>query len=197
VTAAGAYWQVIDMVQPSQFLVGTVEQFVAGLRAAAPKLLAGLLFLILAYIAIKLVRLVLRSALERAYPGDQQLIADFGVLVVSIFLWFGAGLALLKIVGMGELAASLGTAAGFIALGISYALSEMIEDTVAGVYLLRDPDFNHGDRVMTGSSTGIVTEIGLRKSRFRLDNGDTLVLANRDVESKWTRQSTEQAATES
>lgn len=176
------------MAQPSQFLTGTINQFVDGIRVAAPKLLAGLLFLALAYVAIKVVRLVLRSALERAYPGDQQLIADFGVLVVSIFLWFGAGLALLKIVGMGELAASLGTAAGFLALGISYALSDMIEDTVAGVYLLRDPDFNPGDRVTTGSGTGEVTEIGLRKSRFRLDDGDTLVLANRDVESKWTLQ---------
>jgi small-conductance mechanosensitive channel len=179
------------MARPSQLLTGTVDQFVDGIRATAPKLLAGLLFLTLAYVTIKLVRLVLRSALERAYPGDQQLIADFGVLAASIFMWFGAGLALLKIVGMGELAASLGTAAGFLALGISYALSDMIEDTVAGVYLLRDPDFNSGDRVTTSSGTGEVTEIGLRKSRFRLDDGDTLVLANRDVESKWTLQADE------
>lgn len=35
---------------------------------------------------------------------------------------------------MGEIAASLGTAAGFISLGGSYALSNMIADTVAGVY---------------------------------------------------------------
>ena len=48
-------------------------------------------------------------------------------------------------------AASLGTATGFIALGVAYALSDMIEDTVAGVYLLRDPDFAVGDTVAVGS----------------------------------------------
>ena len=75
----------------------------------------------------------------------------------------------MSILGPGEIAASLGTATGFITLGVAYALSEMIdtggytvveifatpgvakfsvsyshryEDTVAGVYLHRDPDSN-------------------------------------------------------
>ena len=178
----------------AQLVADTVDQFVRGIVAAVPDLLSGLLFLALAYVLIKVVTTVLRGALSRAYPGDQSLVADLGVLVASVFLWFGAGLTFLGIVGLGELAASLGTAVGFLALGVSYALSEMIEDTVAGIYLLRDPDFNPGDRVTTGSNTGEVTAIGLRKSRFRLDDGDTLVLANRDVESKWTLQVEEDGA---
>jgi len=175
---------------------GSLDEFVRGIVDAIPELLAGLVFLTLAYLAIKLVQTVLRSVLGRAYPADQRLIVDFIVIVVSVFLWFGVGLALLSIVGLGGLAASLGTAAGFIALGISYALSEMIEDTVAGVYLLRDPDFNPGDTVTASAGTGVLTEIGLRKSRFRLDNGDTLVVANRDVEAKWTKKATAESSAE-
>jgi len=104
-----------------------------------------------------------------------------------VFLWFGVALTLLKIVGMGDIAASLGTAAGFVALGISFALSNMIADTVAGVYLLRDPDFEIGDRVTVDSVTGTVVGIELRKCRIELDSGDTVVLANKDVEKKWTK----------
>jgi hypothetical protein len=70
----------------------------------------------------------------------------------------------------------------------------MIEDTVAGVYLPRDPDFNPGDTVTATAGTGVVTEIGLLKSRRRLENGDTLVLANRDIESKWTKKADGEAA---
>jgi len=173
----------------AQIITDTINEFVAGILAALPKLLSGLLFLLLAYVVIKLVTRVLRATLVRAYPDDQSLVADLGVLVATVFLWFGAGLTLLGIVGLGGLAASLGTAVGFVALGISYALSEMIEDTVAGVYLLKDPDFNPGDTVTAGSTTGVVTSIGLRKSRFELDSGDTAVVANRDVESKWTKKS--------
>jgi len=167
-----------------------IDSFRANLIGALPKIAAGAIFFVIAYVAIKIATRILRGVLERIYTGDQQLIADLGVLIVTIFLWFGAGLTLLDIVGMGEIAASLGTAAGFIALGISYALSNMIADTVAGVYLLRDPDFNPGDTVTTESTTGTVEDIGLRKSRIRLDDGDLVVLANRSVESRWTWKAT-------
>jgi len=89
---------------------------------------------------------------------------------------------------MPDIAASLGTATGFIALGIAFALKEMIADTVAGVYLLQDADFNEGDRVTTASVTGTVVGIDLRKTRIKDDNGDLIVVANRDVEKKWVQE---------
>ncbi len=70
----------------------------------------------------------------------------------------------------------------------------MIEDTVAGIYLLKDPEFNPGDRVNAASITGTVTAIGLRKSRFELDDGDVVGVANQDVESKWTKKAGDAAA---
>jgi small-conductance mechanosensitive channel len=165
----------------------TVNRFVSGVLDAAPSILSALLFLAIAYVVIRLLLMVLRSVLNRVYPDDQQLIANLFVTIAGVFLWFGAILAVLKLVGMGDIAASLGTAAGFIALGVSYALSEMIEDTVAGVYLLRDHDFNPGDTVEAASVTGTVKAIELRKSRIELDNGDTTVVANSDVEKRWTK----------
>lgn len=176
------------MMQTATELARTVgDEFLTGLVAALPRLFSGILFFLLAYLLITVIRTVLRSSLTRVYPADQRLIVDFVVLIVSLFLWFAAGLALLKIVGLGEIAASLGTAAGFIALGISYALSNMIADTVAGIYLLRDPDFNVGDTVTVESATGTVTDIGLRKSRIQLDNGDRVILANGDIDEQWTK----------
>ncbi|WP_135666318.1 mechanosensitive ion channel domain-containing protein [Halorhabdus rudnickae] len=167
-------------------LDSTLGSFRADVVAALPRLLSGLVFLTVAYVAIKVLTRLLRSGLERVYPAEEQLIVEFSVLVVAVFMWFGAGLVLLNVVGLGTVAASLGSAAGFIGLGVSYALSAMIEDTVSGVYLLRDPDFNEGDSVRTASMTGTVMDIGLRKSRFRTGEGIE-VLANRNVESRWTR----------
>ena len=174
-----------------RFLVETIQrtinEFAMGLQEAAPKVLTGLVFLTIAYLGIRLVMRVIRRALDAVYPEEQRLIVDLGVTVAGVFLWFGVGLTLLNIFGMGEIAASLGTAAGFVALGVSYALSNMIADTVAGVYLLRDPDFNPGDEVKSDPVTGVVTAIELRKTRFRNEGGDTVVVANRDVEKKWTK----------
>lgn len=178
------------LVQATPSIESSLEtvysEFVAGLVHAVPKLLSGLLFLILAYIGIKLTLTIVERVLNQAYPEEEDLIVDLSVIVVALFLWFGAGLTLLKIVGMGDIAASLGTATGFIGLGIAFALKEMIADTVAGVYLLRDPDFNIGDRVTTASVTGTVKRIDLRKTRIRDEKDDLVVVSNRDIEEKWT-----------
>jgi small-conductance mechanosensitive channel len=171
---------------------GLVAEVLSELRAAfvdaVPKLITALVFLAVAYVAIKLALTAIRSALGRIYAGND-LVADLFGTIAAVFLWFGAALTLLKILGMGDIAASLGTATGFVALGVSYALSEMIADTVSGVYLLRDPDFDPGDRVETADVSGVVREIGLRKTRLEVESGDTVVLGNSSVEEKWTKKS--------
>jgi small-conductance mechanosensitive channel len=165
----------------------TIRGLLAGIETALPRLIGGLVFAAVAYLGIRLILALLGTSLRRYYGDRQELVAQLFVTVVGIFLWFAAGLTFLKIVGMGDIAASLGTAVGFIALGVSYALSEMIEDTVAGVYLLRDPDFEVGDEIKVGSTEGTVAAIELRKSRFTLENGDTWIAANRKVEAEWTK----------
>jgi small-conductance mechanosensitive channel len=186
------------MVGLVDYLANTVDQTVrelaTGLQNAVPRFITALVFFAVAYAAIKVVLGVVRTVLDGVYPESQELVARLWITVVGVFLWFGVGLVGLKIVGMGDVAASLGTGAGFLALGVSYALSSMIEDAVAGVYLLRDPDFNPGDRVTTQSFTGTVKSIELRKSRFEMDDGDVVVVANRDVEKRWTKEGTESAS---
>lgn len=176
------------MVVLPGILADVTREFAAHVEAQLPRIVGAILLLALAYVVIRVIRTIVRAALGRLYPPDQRLVADFGVLAVTVALWFGAALALLSILGMTQVAASLGTAAGFLALGVSYALSEMIEDTVAGLYLLRDPDFNAGDTVTTADATGVVRSIGLRKSRLELEDGDVLVLGNGAIEKRWRRQ---------
>lgn len=176
----------------AQIVERTTDDFVDGLEATLPGIVSALLFLVVAYLVVKGILVLVRSSLDRWYPVEEQLVADLMVTVLAIFMWFGVGLAFLKIVGLGDIAASLGTAAGFVALGVSYALSDMIEDTVAGVYLLRDPDFNIGDRIDSDVATGTVAAIELRKCRIDTEDGDRIVVANRDVETKWTREMSDQ-----
>lgn len=170
-------------------LVDTANELGRAVAVAVPRVVTGLVFFAVAYLVVRVVLAAVRSLLRGVYPEDQHLVANLWVTLVGALLWFGAVLVLLNILGLEQVAANLGTAAGFLALGVSYALSEMIEDAVSGVYLLRDPDFNPGDRVVTGSVTGTVRSIELRKTRFEQDSGDVVVVANRDVEARWTKMS--------
>jgi small-conductance mechanosensitive channel len=172
--------QVTDVVRTA------LQDFVSEFTTALPDLIAGLVFLVLAFLGISLVMLVVRVGLRRALPGESPVYRQFIATVVLAFLWFAAGLAFLSIIGLEDIAAALGTATGFIALGVSYALSSMIADAVAGVYLLRDPDFNPGDEVDIGGTVGVVKSIELRKTRLTVD-GDTMVRGNAEIEKKWTK----------
>ena len=104
--------------------IGT--ELVDGVTAAIPKIVLGTLFLAIAYVGIKIVLTIARSVFERVYPPSQGLVIDLAVTVIGIFLWFGAALVLLNIVGLGNVAASLGTASGFIGLGV-------VDDVALGV----------------------------------------------------------------
>lgn len=170
-----------------------IDGLVDSAEAALPRVVTAAVVFIVALVAITVATRLLGWALDRVSPPEDRLVVDLIVVVVAAVLWFVVGLALLSVLGLDEVAAGMGTAVGFAALGVSYALSEMIEDTVAGVYLLRDPDFAPGDRVETEAVSGTVASIGLRKSRFVTDDGDLAVVANREVERRWTRHRDEPA----
>ncbi len=176
--------------------------FLALIRDALPRVVAGLVFLVLAGLLVKLLMVVVRAVLRRTFAEDEPVYRQFVATVVLVFLAFAVALSFLSIVGLDDLAASLGTATGFVALGVSYALSNMIADSVAGVYLLRDPDFNPGDTVNVGGTVAEVKAIELRKTRLRVPAeadtsgdevnqggpaSDTLVRANADIEKQWRK----------
>jgi small-conductance mechanosensitive channel len=165
--------------------------FLNRLVDAVPTIITGVVFLVSAAILVKLILAVLKSVLARTMGGESPVYRQFLTTVVAIFLWFGVGLSTLSVVGLDGIATSLGTAAGFLALGVSYATSEMIADAVAGVYLLRDPDFEAGDRIRVGGMEGIVESIELRKTRFSVE-GDTVVRGNAEIEAEWTKVGTEE-----
>jgi len=163
-----------------------LDQFVRNIVDVLPDLLTGLVFLVLAYVLVRVVMFGVRVALRRTLPGESPVYRQFISTIILVFLWFGVILTFLSIVGLEGIATSLGTATGFLALGVSYALSGMIADAVAGVYLLRDPDFSQGDTVDIGGTVATVKAIELRKTRLTVGN-DTVVRANAEIEKKWTK----------
>ncbi|MFB6145821.1 MAG: mechanosensitive ion channel family protein [Candidatus Nanohaloarchaea archaeon] len=174
------------MASISTLLTAVVSSAASDVYTALPRIVTAVAFLLLAWIGIRIISMISRKVLERSY-NEKKIIADLMLSVETLFLWFGAFLMFFDLLGMGQIAASLGTATGFIALGVALALKDMLADVVAGVYLLRDKDFNEGDAVKTADAEGTVRSVELRKTRLELESGSTMVLANKDVEKKWER----------
>ncbi|MFB6120576.1 MAG: mechanosensitive ion channel domain-containing protein [Halobacteriaceae archaeon] len=173
------------MLTRLQTVEGALSEMLGNIEAAIPDILTGLIFLLVAGAAVRVVQWLVRKSMRRVFRQDL-IYAQFVATVVALFLWFGVALTFLTLVGLDQIALALGTASGFLALGVSYAVSGMIADAVSGVYLLRDPDFNPGDRVDVGGTVGTVEEIELRKTRLSVADG-LMVRGNAEIEKKWTK----------
>jgi len=143
------------------------------------------IFLMAAAIGIRYGSKVLRKLASKKFsePVVVNLITSSG----RFFMWFWAILLALSILGFSGVATSMGTATGFVALGVAFALKNVISDTVAGAYLAQDKDFNSGDHVEVDGTEGEIEDVGLRKTRIRLENGNLRVINNSDAEKKWTK----------
>ena len=157
----------------------------AAAQVVLTRILVAAAFLVIASFFIGYAGGIMRKVLSRKF--EEETILNLMESTGKGLLWFSAILISLSILGFSEIAAALGTAAGFVALGVSFALKNVLSDTVAGVYLAKDPDFNNGDQVEVDGVKGEITDVGLRKTRLRMEDGNLRVINNSDAEKKWTK----------
>lgn len=148
------------------------------------RILTATAVLLAASVGITRLSLMVRKILSQKF--EERTVLNLLEDVFKGVVWFSVSLIVLGILGFNQIAASLGTAAGFVALGVSFALKNVLSDTVAGVYLAKDPDFNNGDKVEVDGVKGEIVDVGLRKSRIELEDGNLRVINNTDAEKKWT-----------
>lgn len=151
---------------------------------ATPRLVLAAGFLVVAAVVVRLAvgRARGQVATVAGNPAQQRLLELF----VRAVLWFVVGLVTLALLGYEQLATALGTASGFIALGIAFGLRQALSEVVAGLYLIKDEQFIQGQRITTDSETGTIEHVGLRRTKLRSDEGqDLTVISNDRIESKW------------
>lgn len=71
--------------------------------------------------------------------------------------------------------------AGIIGLGLSFGAQSLIEDIIAGLFIIFERQFVVGDIVEVNDRRGIVREIGIRTTKIEDLNGDVLIINNSDI----------------
>lgn len=71
--------------------------------------------------------------------------------------------------------------AGIIGLALSFGAQSLIEDIIAGLFIIFERQFVVGDIVEVSDKRGIVREIGIRTTKIEDLNGDVLIINNSDI----------------
>jgi small-conductance mechanosensitive channel len=132
-----------------------------------------------------LVRQALLRATEwgtRSSPGSRALQHGFIPLIKNLstlFVFIMGGIMVLKHFGYDVM--SLITALGVGSLAVGLAAKEAISNMISGFVLIMDRNVRAGDRITIGGVTGDIEDIGLRSTRIRTGEGNTMIVPNFDL----------------
>ncbi len=135
----------------------------------------GLIFLVIAYLVVKVAKMMLFRAIARAPSLDRTLESFLRGLVTGI------GWVLILVVTLGGLGVDPVALMGTVAIGgfvIGFALKDTLGNFAAGVMLLVYRPFNVGEAVELKSATGTVTELGMAMTRLKTADGRLVTLPN-------------------
>ncbi|HLD99125.1 MAG TPA: mechanosensitive ion channel domain-containing protein [Bdellovibrionota bacterium] len=153
-----------------------------------PKIAAWLESVVYILGVLILLGLIRRAALISvewgAYRSNQSTTLQQGFIplmrnVITLFMFATGGIMILKHFNYDVM--SLVTALGVGSLAVGLAAKDTLSNMISGFTLIIDRNLRPGDRIDLSGSIGTVEEIGLRSTRIRLGNGNTLIVPNTEL----------------
>lgn len=99
--------------------------------------------------------------------------------VITLFVFFSGSIMVLKRFNYDVM--SLLTALGVGSLAVGLAAKDTLANMISGFTLIIDRNLRPGDRINLGGSVGDVEEIGIRTTRLRTGEGNTLIVPNSEL----------------
>jgi small-conductance mechanosensitive channel len=158
---------------------------VAPLRARPQAWLDGTIYVVTVWILLSLARRAAIMATEwgvaraSVSPTLQQGFVPLMRNLISIFIFAMGSIMLLKHFDYDVM--SIITALGVGSLAIGLAAKDTLANMISGFTLIIDRNLTPGDRINLGGMVGDVEEVGLRSTRLRMGDGNTLIVPNSEL----------------
>ena len=125
-------------------------------------------FLVTFLLLYKIGKSVLVRATKKTLNARQfsTAVVSLGSSIAAVIAVVGAVAIAGAVAGFPSLLTAFATLAGALALGLSFAAGDIIENFVAGVFILKDKPFTVGDYIEWDGNDGIVREINLRVTKL-------------------------------
>lgn len=156
-------------------LTGWLDQLIAML----PNIIAALVVLVLFWIAAKVAKQLLESAVNRMAHNPQVAIITSRVAYIAVLA--GGLMVALGILQLEKTVTSLLAGAGIVGLAIGFACQDLAANLMSGFLLATSEPLNNGDLIKTGGFYGTVEKVHLRYSIIRTFEGQLVRIPNRQI----------------
>lgn len=110
-------------------------------------------------------------------------VVSLGSSVAAVLAVVGAVAIAATVAGFPAILGAFATIVGALSLGIAFAAGDIIENFVAGIFILKDKPFVVGDYIEWDGNDGIVREINLRVTKLDSFDNEQLTVPNGDLAS--------------
>lgn len=136
-------------------------------------------FLVLYFVGKPLaVRLTRRALDQRAFS---QSIVNLGTTVAGTVAVFGAVAIAAVVAGFPVILSAFATIFAALALGFAFAASNIVENLVAGIFIIKDEPFGIGDYIEWEGNSGIVRDINLRVTKLDTFDNELVTVPNGEL----------------
>jgi small-conductance mechanosensitive channel len=123
-------------------------------------------------------RAVKRFLDEREFSPS---VVNLGATVAGTIAVFGAVAIAAVVAGFPVILSAFATVFGALALGFGFAAADIVENFVAGIFIIRDEPFEVGDYIEWGNSGGVVRDINLRVSKLDTWDNEQVTVPNSEL----------------
>jgi len=140
-----------------------------------------LFWLLLGMFVIKVVRIIILKTEKFQDTHTKQGMTMRRLInnVIRSLFFFWIGLMILNELGIDILPVLAG--AGVVAFAVGFGAQELIKDVIGGFFLILEKTFSIGDTITIGSNTGVVEDIGLRRTKIKNWKGEIITINNGDI----------------
>ena len=125
-----------------------------------------------------LVRVTKRTLNAREFSPA---VVSLGSSIAGAVALFGAVAIAATVAGFPVILSAFATITGALALGVAFAAGDIIENFVAGIFILKDKPFEVGDYIEWNGNGGIVRKIDLRVSKLDTWDNEQLTVPNGEL----------------
>jgi small-conductance mechanosensitive channel len=149
----------------------------------------AVIILLLAWLALRVARLVIRRgfarllssrrATDREFATRLSTLTSLAESATRLIVWILAGLTILAVFGVpiGPLLASAGVAGLAVGLGAQ----TLIRDIIGGIFIVLEDQFHVGDVITVNAISGQVESLTLRYTALRTLDGACVVIPNGEI----------------
>ena len=125
-----------------------------------------------------LVRMTKRALNAREFSPS---IVSVGSSIAGTIAVFGAVAIAAVVAGFPVILSAFATIFAALALGFAFAASDIVENFIAGIFIIKDKPFEVGDYIEWDGNGGIVREINLRVSKLDTWDNEQVTVPNSDL----------------